>query len=216
MMQASNELKRGVVTFHGDEFFKVLSEFSTELNRLHPEVESHAERGGVPNAFYLKIAPKLRRYEGSITLSCWLTTEGLKCGTDLFAEVNEFESYLVEFYKNPTFQQSLQILSEQSRSDVRGLLRISPAMVQVQDEIFRLDSKEFGKLVEAPVGESVTIRAEREPSFNGKPRPPSLSKLQKFLYFGVNGYGMEMSKLESVGGNWYLLTGVVQPVGTIR
>lgn len=215
------EISAGQVSFRGDEFFDVLRQFASSIKRLHPGVDAWVDRGDVPNVFYLNVAPELRRFERNIMLSCWLLDDGLQCAGSKFSTAPKFEAYLLEFYKNPTFQESLHSFAVRSRADVYGVLRMSPVNIHATaDEIFRVESAEFRKIAKSDAGAVVTIRAEKEHRVYGRARafshPEMTERLKQFRFFGLDGYGMAMTDVRHDSGEWYFLTGVVQEFGTVR
>ncbi len=204
-----------------DAMLDKVKEFAESLTSLHPGVEARLETGSIPLVFYLGIAPRHRQFERNLMLIFTWTRTGVRVSDTNITDIAELDAFLLDFYRNPTFQESLALIAARASEDVYGLLMMSTANQRSQhDELFLIRNEVFVALATAPPGSPVTLHVQKEPRFYGRERPftsaEQVARLRKFRYFGALGYGLEMQQVEHFMGEQFLITGIVQPYGLIH
>lgn len=209
------------ILFRGDKFFKVLKEFAMALQDLNPGVYAEAERGDIPQVFYLKVAPQHRPFESNIMMNFFMGEDGLATSSKVIKTVTELEEHLVDFYALPAFRESLASMAERSKEDIYGLLRRSLTDLRMDTAaLFLLPNSEFIRLATARQHTTLTLRVHKESRYYGGTltNPADmLTHLQAFRWFAVSGYGLRVTHVRpSKEDDWYEIEGETQPYGKVR
>jgi hypothetical protein len=208
-------------TTSADTYRSVLDEFATFLSQNHLGVDAWISNGSVPQVSYLNVAPSYRRSERNIMLSFWRTSEGIECTGSKFTSSTDLESYLVEFYKNPNFAETLQHLAERSTWPVIALLRQSENDYRSDaDEYFEVPNDGFRHLVDAKPGTkiSLTVAWQRRGYGEDRSRSPTMlvSLFKSYRFLIADGFGVEIEDVSASTDYKFVFVGVVIKPGSVR
>ena len=93
-----------------DEFYAKLGEFASVLCELHPGLYTHTVTGA-SKTIYLAAKPLNKAYPHENLLSFRFDQTGLHGAGKSVTSIEQFENYLIELYKLPSFRQRVKLFA---------------------------------------------------------------------------------------------------------